>query len=181
MKNIIRGLILMLALLCAFSALTACNSEQSNNDNNDGNATTKGTAFYITYEGTKIELGKKADGVLSALGEPKSKEELPDCGDFGKQTKYEYDDLMIYTLTNDNGETIDQIEFLNDIPETEKGVCIGDLSDDVIKAHGEPTKKNDGAIIYTKNLDGYNLHIKFKIIDGEVDEINFIREFDVAE
>lgn len=179
MKNIIRGLILMLALLCAFSAFTACNAEQSN-DNNDGNAT-KGTAFYITYKGTKIELGKKADGVLSSLGEPKSKEELPDCGDFGKQTKYEYDDLMIYTLTNDNGETIDQIEFLNDIPETEKGVCIGDLSDDVIKAHGEPTKKTDGAIIYTKNLAGYNLHIKFKIVDGEVDEINFIREFDVAE
>ena len=176
MKYIARVLILMIALLCIFSAFTACNAEQSGD-----NDTTKGPSYYIIYNGTKIELGMKADGVLSALGEPKSEEELNDCGDFGKQTKYEYDNFMLYTLTNDSGEVIDQIEFLNDMAETEKGVCIGDTSDDVIKAHGEATKKTDSIIIYTKDCDGYNLHLKFGIDNGEVDKINFIREFDTNE
>ena len=166
MKHIARVLILMLALLCAFSALTACNAEQNGDDN-----TTKGTAYYITYNGTKIELGKKADGVLSALGAPKSEEALPDCGDFGKQTKYEYANFMLYTLTNDSGEVIDQIEFLNDMVETEKGICIGDTSDDVIKAHGEPTQKSDRSISYN---DG-SFYLKFGIEDGSVKSISYIR------
>ena len=178
MKKFVKALSLIIALLCMAFAFAACNGEQSENNDNNG---TKGAEYYITYKGTRIELGKKADSVLSALGEPKSEKELPDCGDFGKQTKYEYDNFMIYTLTNDNGETIDQIEFLNDMAETEKGICIGDASDDVISAYGNATQKSNTSIIYTKAFDGYKLHLKFTVKDGEIDKINFIREFNTAE
>lgn len=166
MKNIVRALSLMLALLCVVFAFAACNAEQS--ENNDD---TKGTEYYIIHKGTKIELGKKADSVLSALGEPKSKEALPDCGDFGKQTKYQYDNFMLYTLTNDSGETIDQIEFLNDMAETEKGICIGDSSDDVIAAYGEPSQKSSGSLSYQNG----SLYLKFSLENGNVKGISFIR------
>ena len=177
MKKFTKVLALIIALLCVVTTFMACTNEQSD----DNKEETAGVEYYITYKGTKIELDKNAESALSALGAPKNTKELASCGDLGSQVEYTYDDIVIYTLKNDNGETIDQISFTNDIVETQKGICIGDTSEDVIKAHGTATTKTNSLITYTKACDGYNLHLKFSISDGEVTKINFMREFVVAE
>lgn len=167
MKKNIRFLALVLALLCTLTIFAACTNEQS--DNNKENSS--GVEYYITYKGTKIELDKKADSVLAALGTPKNTASLGDCGGFGTQTKYVYDDIVVYTLKNDSGETIDQITFSNDIVETEKGICIGDSSSDVIAKYGEPTTKTDSKLEYANG----SLYLKFSLENGDVKSINFIR------
>ena len=55
--------------------------------------------------------------------------------------------------------------------ETPKGICVGDTADDVIKAYGAPTVKNDTKIEYENG----SLILKFGIESGEVKSINFIR------
>lgn len=169
MKRIVKAFALIVALLCVASLLAACAEEADDKDNDDKGS--KGVEFYFTYEGTKIELDKKADAVLSALGEANDEKSLGDCGGFGTQTRYEYDDFDLYTVKNDNGETIDQIAFSNDLIETSKGICIGDSSEKVLKAYGEPSVKEDGKIEYEEG----SLLLQFLLEDGDVRAINYIR------
>ena len=177
MKRFVKAMALVIALLCVFTAFVACTAEQGDNEKNNS----ADVEFYITYKGVKVELDKKADSVISDLGTPKKTESLGTCSGRGAEIKYVYDDIVIHTLKSDNDETIDQISFTNDIAETKKGICIGDSSDKVIKAYGDPAEKTDSLIIYTKALDGFKLYLKFSIENGEVDKINFIRLFDVEE
>ena len=169
MRKIVKIFALILALACAMTLMVACASED-NNDNNGGASSGK-VDFYITYKGTKIELDKDAAPVLSALGKANDEASLGDCGGFGLQTRYTYDNFVIYTVKNDSGEKIDQITLSNDIVETSKGICIGDSSDDVIKAYGEPNAKNDTKIEYESG----SLILKFGLEGGDVKSINFIR------
>lgn len=171
MKNIIRILALLLTMLCIITAFAACSAENGGADNDKNNGSATKVEYYVNYKGTKIELDKKADSVLSALGEAKNKASLGDCGGFGLQTRYTYDNLVIYTVKNDSGETIDQISLASDLVETPKGICVGDTADDVIKAYGAPTVKNDTKIEYENG----SLILKFGIESGEVKSINFIR------
>ena len=163
-----KGLRILSAVLLALLAVTAFVACQANGDGKSGDE----SGYYIEYKGTKIELDKKADPVISALGEPKSKESLVNCGGYGTQIKYVYDDIVLYTVKNDSGETVDQITFSNDIAETPKGVCIGDPIADVEAKHGEPIEKSDTKLIYGEG----SLFIKFGIKDGYVDSIDYIRE-----
>ena len=168
MKKIMRAFALTAALLCSVSLFAACTTKSESKDDSKSDA----IEFYITYEGTKIELDKDADSVLDALGEAKSVTSLGDCGGIGTQTRYTYSDFELYTVKNDEGEKIDQIALKNDVLETPNGVCVGDSSDDVIKAYGEPTEKTDSKITYEKG----SLFIKFGLNDdGTVKSIDFIR------
>ena len=164
MKKYVRILVLAMALLCVTSLFSACNGEQ------DNSGSTK-IGYYIEYNGTRIELDKNATPVLSALGTPNDTISLGDCGGFGAQTKYTYDDFVLYTVTNGSGETIDQIALSNDLVETPKGICVGDSSEDVIKAYGEPMVKNDKKIEYESG----SFVLKFGLENGAVKSINFIR------
>lgn len=165
MKKGMRILSVILLLSLALTAFIACQSSEG--EKKDG-----AVDFYVEYKGTKIELDKKADSTLAALGTPKSTESLGNCGGYGAQVKYVYSDIVVYTVKNDGGESIDQISFLNDMVETSKGICIGDLASDVEAKHGEPTEKSDTKMIYGKD----SLFIKFGIKDGCVDSIDYIRE-----
>lgn len=169
MKKLMRAFALTIALICSISLFAACTTE-SNEDKDNGKS--EAIEFYITYEGTKIELDKNADSVLDALGEAKSVTSLGDCGGIGTQTRYTYADFELYTVKNDEGEKIDQISLKNDVLETPKGICTGDSSEDVIKAYGEPTEKTESKITYEKG----SLFIKFGLNDdGTVKSIDFIR------
>ena len=165
MKGLLKIVAMLVAILCAITLLAACNSEGAETENKSA------VEYYVTYKGTKIELDKKADIVLSALGAAKDIDSLGDCGGFGTQTRYTYDDIVVYTVKNDSGETIDQISLSNDMVETPKGICVGDTSDAVIKAYGEPTAKNDTKMEYESG----SLILKFGIEGGNVKSINFIR------
>ena len=164
MKKYIRSLVLIIALFCAISLFSACNNEQGD----DNSAMTE---YYIKHNGMKIELGKDAEPILAAMGTPKDVTSLGDCGGFGAQTRYTYDDFVLYTVKNDSGETVDQIALTSDIIETPKGICVGDSDDEVLEAYGEPVIKNDKKIEYESG----SLVLKFGLEDGAVKSINFIR------
>ena len=160
------SLIVLALILCVASvfSLASC-------DNGEKPDETSMDIFYTTFNGTKIELGANAAPVITALGEANEVKSLGDCGGFGAQIKYVYDDFEIFTLKNDKGETIDGISFVNDIASTSKGICLGDGSSKIIEEYGEPTQKSDTEIRYKKD----NLVLKFKISDGEVTEIDYLR------
>ena len=161
MKRIIA---LVLSILCCFALTIGFNScKQKANESGD--------VFYMEYKGTKIELGAKADGVISALGEAKSVKELGDCGGLGAQVKYTYSDIELYTLKSADGESVDGISFTSDLVSTSKGISIGDSSDKVTEVYGQPTEQSSGAMIYTEG----NMSLKFKLSNGVVSAIDYLR------
>ena len=169
MKKIIKAFALLMALICSLSAFASCNASGDSND--DKNADGK-IEFYIIYKSTKIELDKKADNVLSALGNPKSADSLGECKGVGEQIRYTYDNLILYTIKSETDETIDQIAFLNDLIETPRNICIGDSGNKVIEAYGTPTAKADNKIEYESGT----FLLKFGLeSNGNVKSINFIR------
>ena len=172
MKRFFVSLIAILCCVCAIFTFAACDG---NNDTDNGgknsNGSNNSSIFYIKYGSTKIELGMDAAAPLAALGEAKSVKELGDCAGLGSQVKYTYDNFDIYTLKNDEGETIDEISFTSDIAVTPKGICLGSTADEVTQAYGTPSTQTEKAIIYTKG----NNSLKFGIKNGEVSSIAYIR------
>lgn len=161
-----RALALALALICCLSvavSFVGCNGGEKESG--------KDSIYTVNYNGTDIALGADAKGVLKALGTAKDVKELGDCGGLGAQVKYSYNDLDVYTIKNDKGETVDQITFRNDLVATSKGICIGDSSDKVLSAYGEPTSQSDTEIKY---VDG-KMVLKFKLEGGNVTDIDLIR------
>ena len=104
--------------------------------------------YSLTYKGTKITLGASADGVLSAMGEYKSKTEIGDCGGLGAQVKYVYDDITLYVLEGKNGNTVDSFTVNNDMLSTNEGVCIGDDEARVTEIYGTPTARTAQKLEY---------------------------------
>ncbi len=129
---------LALACVCCLGCvlmLASCDNQPENVESD---------IYYFEYKNTKLELGADAKGVLEALGDTKYEPmSVADCANGGVQWKYVYDDFTLTTVKNGDKETIDSIEFTNDIPETSKGICLGASSDKIIQSYGEPTEKND--------------------------------------
>lgn len=173
MKKII-SVILLIAILCTGCiALAACggDDDKDNDGGKNGDASGSASIFYIEYKGVKIELGKPAEGIIEKLGAPSDKKEIGDCGGLGAQVKYSYPSIVIYTLKTDDGETIDQIDILDDLVTTSKGIYIGSASADVEKKHGAPNKSTDTSIQYISG----NKYLKFGIENGEVKSISLLR------
>ena len=66
----------------------ACKDEQAPAETKNTKAqenTAGGVAFYVTVGQTRIELGADAAPVISALGEPQSRQEIGDCAGLGAQ------------------------------------------------------------------------------------------------
>ncbi len=165
MKKFIRAFTLVLALLCTLS-LFACKDESAETEQSSEDA-----RYYVEYNGTRIELGAKADAIIKALGEPQDKKEIGDCGGLGAQVKYSYSSFEVYVLeSKTNGNIIDQITLRDDLVSTPEGVCIGQSADAVEKAMGEAASKTDSAIKYENAKYAINIGIK----NGAVASIDYI-------
>ena len=145
---------------CVVTLFSACNSEGDDDDEDD---------FCVTYKDVEIKLGKSADSVLSKLGK-KNEVYAGNCGGNGDVYQYTYTDIVLAVLTDSNkNSTIDKIEFISDSVKTSKGICVGASSEEVIKAHGEPTQKTNSSIEYKKGT----LSLKFTISNGVVKNISY--------
>lgn len=159
-----RALARIVALIVGIACiLTLISCEETKNEIDD--------VFYVNYKGVKIELAMDASDVLQKLGEAKSVKELGDCGGLGAQVKYTYEDIELFTVKSNTGESIDAISFLNDIVTTPKNICLGDSSDKVITAYGEPTQKSNTEFRYIKD----DFVLKFKIVAQKVEGIEYLR------
>ena len=156
-------------ILAIFFCISTCLFVCSCNEKKDEQASSN--PFYLTYDGVHIELDKKADNVLEALGKAQSEDNLGDCGGIGVQIKYTYADIAINTLKEEKGEMIHKIEFRNDLPKTSKGIYIGSGEADVRSAYGTPSSEENGKLIYKQS----DLELEFAIANGEVSAINYRR------
>jgi len=171
MKNFWR--FIACALVCAMlcTCFAACGGED-NKDGDDSSKSNGSDIYYIEYNGAKISLGAAADGILGKLGTPTSTKEIGDCGGLGAQVKYTYPSIVIYTLKTDDGETIDQVDVLDDLVETPKGIHIGSAKSDVESKYGTPASANDSSVQYVSG----NKYLQFGISNGEVSSISLLRK-----
>ena len=144
MKNKFLKLISIALCACALIALTACDSEKDGEDDKDG----KGSSYSAIYGDVEIALGADATKVLDRLGEPKSKNEIGDCGGLGSQVRYDFSSFILYVLEADGTDTVDQITFKDDLVETSKGITVGSSVSDLKDAYGEPSETRGSSLIY---------------------------------
>ena len=172
-----KRILLILAVCCLIFSLAACDSSKGTTGNNDNTgAKTEESAsvsYFVSYNGTKITLGGAADAVISALGEPQSKSELGNCGGLGSQVKYTYTSLYVYVLESESGNTVDQIEFRDDLVSTPEGVSIGMAKSDVVSKCGAAASESASSLTYTSGK--LNLVIGFDESKA-VNKIAYIRE-----
>lgn len=169
----------MLAILMAVSLIACDGKKQSTvlDDDDDDGSSKKANAevtisYSVTYNGVSIELGKPMASVLNALGSPNSTNEAPSCGDGSTRMRYTYSSLRIFTLTVNGEETIDEIELLDDIPQTAAKISIGSSEADVKEAYGTPTAQEDGTRTY---VSGKN-ELTIELTDGKVSAISLLRK-----
>lgn len=172
--KIAKRILLILAALCLVLCLVACDSGKGTDANtSEDTEQSGGVSYFVSYNGTKITLGGAADAAITALGTPQSKSELGNCGGLGSQVKYTYSSLYVYVLETDSGNTVDQIEFRDDLVSTPEGVSIGMSKSDVISKCGEASAESATSLTYTSGK--LNLSIGFDA-NGMVNKIAYIRE-----
>lgn len=162
-----KWLILLLTLLMVLS-LVACNEveEKEPSENDETNL------FSVTYNGTAMALGKPAEAVLNALGEPISSQEVFDCGEGNSRMYYRYASFDLYVMKADGKELIDQIELRDDLAELSCGISIGASADSVRQKAGDPTKEEDGKLTYSSG----NQYLIIELENGTVSEIGLLRK-----
>ena len=159
MKKIFIAFLCICLVISAF-VLVGCNDTPN----------TPHTAFGITYNGNRIELGAKADDIIEKLGTPNSRKEIGDCGGLGAQVKYSYASVDIFVLeSKSEGNIIDAIELRDDTLQTDDGVYIG-LSEADAKSKMKDAKDVSGAWVLTSGK--YSIKVKFA--NGVVSEIDYI-------
>ncbi|MBQ8849610.1 MAG: hypothetical protein IJ011_04685 [Clostridia bacterium] len=162
-KNIFRIFALALAAMLTLCVFVACD-----NSSGDGEDEAKAGVYAIEYNGTKVELGKKADSALSALGEPISAQNTGNCGGLGETIRYDYSAFVMVVVDYEDGDKIiDQIELKNDGAETSKGIYIGSSEADVKSAYGDADSTSGSALVYEDN----GKHLEIGITDGAVSSI----------
>lgn len=172
--KIAKRILVIFAALCLVLCFVACDSGKGT-DANTSEDTEKsgGVSYFVNYNGTKITLGGVADAAISALGTPQNKSELGNCGGRGSQVKYTYSSICVYVLETDSGNTVDQIEFRDDLVSTPEGVSIGMSKSDVLAKCGEASAESATSLTYTSGK--LNLSIGFDA-NGTVNKIAYIRE-----
>ena len=174
--KITKRILLIIAVCCLIFSLAACDSGKGNTGDDNTDAKSEESAvvnYFVNYNGAKITLGGAADAVISALGEPQSKSELGNCGGLGAQVKYTYTSVYVYVLETDSGNTVDQIEFRDDLVSTPEGVSIGMKKSDVVAKCGEATTASANSLTYTNGK--LNLSVGFDA-NGTVNKVAYIRE-----
>ena len=160
--------LLLLLLMCACSEKQEEEAPASDEKEN----TEESADFAVTYNGTKIQLGVDASSVLKKLGDANSAQEVFDCGAGNSRMYYRYASFDLYTMKSSDGkEIVDQVELLDDLSETEKGICIGSTEAALREAYGEPSSEVDGELTYAKGDHRWIFEIK----DGKVSAIGLLR------
>ena len=130
------SLLCMILLLSTLLCAVACSDKKTEPTEEQH------SIFTVSYNGTTIELGKDASGVLKALGEPTSKQFVASCGESaGDQWQYTYTSIYLFTLKAGDKEIVDAVVLRDDIGKTNKGISVGSTETEMIAAYGEPVRQ----------------------------------------
>ena len=162
-NNVIKILSAMLCLVLLLGVSACAASEVESTDAEDDAK----NVYAVKYNGTTVELGKKADSVLKKLGEPVSQLNTGNCGGLGETVRYDYSSLVVVVVDYEDGDAlVDKIELKTDAAETAHGIYIGASEEDVIAAYGEG-EVIGGSRVYRKN----DKELAFGIENGKVSTI----------
>ncbi len=165
--NFLKIFALLTCLVLTLSFAVACDGGEETDAPDGGD---KVALYAIDYNGTVVEIGKKADKVIGKLGEPISSEPAGNCGGKGETTIYEFPSFTVVVVDYTDGDSvIDKIELRNDGAETTKGIYIGSSESDVTAAYGTPDEKKGSVLKY---MDGDKL-LTITVSGGTVDTITF--------
>lgn len=167
-------MLIALALILVL-ALCACGDDPAPTDpagttGSTANVPTTPIGYTFTYNNVKFGVGMSAENVVKELGDPKDRAVSESCAFGGNDIVYYYGSSIAISTNDENGyERIFCIELMDDLVETEEGVCIGDTADKVKSAYGEATTATDNGLVYNK--DGMTL--TFILTDGAVSSIQY--------
>lgn len=112
--------------------------------------TTREPSFTFTYQGTEIALNAPAEPIIAALGEPKSYSESTSCAFEGLDKSYGYGSFYLETYPQGDKDLVYGWWFVDDMVETEEGICIGSSQADVEKAYGSENFNGTNSFVITR-------------------------------
>jgi hypothetical protein len=123
--------------------------------------------------GTLYTMLGPVEGLLAFLGQPVFFSEAPSCLYEGTDKTYEYEDLILYTITKGGQDLIDGIDLATDRWTTRRGIRVGSTVEDVLEAYGDPFSEDpDLVYISDQTLGEVSPRITFVINDGQVSMVS---------
>lgn len=108
----------------------------------------------IEIDGTLYQLLGEAAGLIAVLGEPAAFSEAPSCLYEGTDKTYEFDDLVVYTITKNGVDLIDGIDLISSRYSTRRGITVGSSRQSIIDAYGEPDDSEYDLIYWADAASG---------------------------
>lgn len=124
MKKLIAFLLAAAMLLC----FAACTPDQADN--------TEEQEFTFTYNDVKITLNAPAEPIVEALGGNPKYSESTSCAFDGLDKSYGYGSFYLETYPMDGKDYVYGWYFVDDMVQTNEGICIGSTQADVEAAYG---------------------------------------------
>ena len=125
--------------------------------------------FVFEYDGIQMAVNQEASSVLEALGEPASYFEAASCAFEGLDKMYTYSSFEVDTYPEGDVDYISCIYFLDDLVETQEGICLYMTQADMEEAYGTDYEELNGAFVYTKG----NGQLSFIIENDEIVAIEY--------
>lgn len=159
----------LFAILLAVAMMLSIAACAPTNEENPGSTEPIQDSFTFTYNGVKIALNAPAEEVIAALGEPLEYSESTSCAFDGLDKQYKYASFYLETYPLNGKDYIYGWWFVDDLVQTEEGICIGASYADVEAAYG-PEDYN-GSNAFRVNVGSGSLTIILE--DGVVTSIQY--------
>ena len=164
MKKLIAMLLAVAMMLC----FAACGTPETPDTPNTGKDPVQ-DSFTFTYKGVKIALNAPAEAVVAALGEPLEYSESTSCAFDGLDKQYKYDSFYLETYPLNGKDYVYGWWFVDDLVETEEGICIGSAQADVEAAYGAENYNGSNAFQIKKGSGSLTIILE----DGVVTSIQY--------
>ena len=145
MKKLIAFLLAAAMLLC-FAACAPTTTEQT-----PGGSEPIQDSFTFTYNGVKIALNAPAEPIVTALGGNPKYTESTSCAFDGLDKSYGYGSFYLETYPLNGKDYVYGWYFVDDMVETDEGICIGSALADVKTAYGEENYNGSNAFQIKKS------------------------------
>lgn len=158
MKKLIAMLLAVAMLLC----FAACQPTET--PDTPDNQEPAQDSFTFTYKGTKIALNAPAEAVVAALGEPLEYSESTSCAFDGLDKQYKYDSFYLETYPLNGKDYVYGWWFVDDLVETEEGICIGSAHADVEAAYGAENYNGSNAFQVKKGSGSLTIIVEEGVV-----------------
>ncbi len=127
----------------------------------------------LIVNGSVVTPDMAVADVLAILGSEYSYEEAPSCIGDGLDGAYTFENAILYTYKDAQGERMTELSFSGGDVKTAGGIAIGASRDEVVALYGEPTGSFGKSISYELGAaGGQSASLSFLIRDDAVAEIS---------